>query len=129
MSKYTLLGIRALAAMLLCLLTGAVLLWAIPQAEYLPYRLQYDLMRQGVLLPQGTFRMVQVEVWLTVGPLVAVNLCWVAYALCRWCRKLVAQLPPLPNDTSTLFQAPAAPSQKGPSPHVQPAANTLKDSP
>jgi hypothetical protein len=112
---------------LLFLLTVVVLCGVIPQAVWLPLGLFYDLLDEEVEIPTSAIRTVTFHVWVLVGPLVFVNLCWLAYAVCRWRRPSPRQLSALANEAGKLLEAMRTPGERGSSAHVQPQITTLKD--
>lgn len=129
MSKRTALRRLALGPMLLCLLTCLALCGVVPQALLLRVEFFDDFLAAGLVPQQRLMDKWVSQVWWLVGPLAFVNLCWVAYAVFRWRRRSPAELPPMPEDMGKMFEASPAPSRGEASPHVQPDASALKDSP
>jgi hypothetical protein len=92
--------------------------------------LYYAGLRNGDRLTQTTIDRVKLGLWLLVGPLIVLIVCWMIYALYLYRSLSSRRLPPLPDDAGKLFTTEPAsrPQEKGATPHVQIDPNKIKDS-
>jgi hypothetical protein len=106
-----------LNALVFLLTLGDMLFWE-------PLGIYYTVLQAGDD-PHRITHEVYAYLWAMVGPLLFINLCWIAYAVFPSRGPRPSVVLPLPDDAGERFKAPATQIREGPPPQVRPGPDSL----